>query len=387
VEKVTALEDFATTDRQREIILAVATEGGAAAAARKLDLSRGTVTNIMKVVRDKAARQGWSPEHDMTRIVPDGYRVRGVSTYYGRDGTMRGQWVKSQVDRERQHELMVEAVKGLTDAMPRARALKAPKIDTDALMAVYPVGDHHLGMLSWGEETGADYDLDSGENLLCGAISHLANTAPACETALLAIVGDFFHYDSMEAVTPKNRNELDSDTRYPRMVRTGMRVIRFNVETLLRRHAIVKIIVERGNHDESSSVFLREALAQIFEGEPRIIVDTSPSAFHYERFGKNLVGVTHGDTVKMDKLPLIMAADRPRDWGETEYRLWLTGHVHHESRKDFEGCTVESLRILPPVDAYAHSHGYRSQRDMKCIVLHAEYGEQGRNIVNPAMLA
>ena len=49
---------------------------------------------------------------------------------------------------------------------------------------------------------------------------------------------------------------------------------------------------------------------------------------HWHRFGKNLIGVTHGDTVKAQQLGPVMACDRPEDWGETAYRFWYTGHVH-----------------------------------------------------------
>ena len=36
-------------------------------------------------VKKNAARRGWSPEHDMTRTVPDGFVAKGVSTLYGED--------------------------------------------------------------------------------------------------------------------------------------------------------------------------------------------------------------------------------------------------------------------------------------------------------------
>jgi hypothetical protein len=77
-----------------------------------------------------------------------------------------------------------------------------------------------------------------------------------------------------------------------------------------------------------------------------------------------------------------MAVDRAKDWGETTFRHWLTGHVHHDQMKEFAGCTFESFRTLAAKDAYAAGHGYRSERDMKCIVYHAEYGELMRHTSN-----
>jgi hypothetical protein len=89
----------------------------------------------------------------------------------------------------------------------------------------------------------------------------------------------------------------------------------------------------------------------------------------------------------MEKLPGVMAADRAQDWGETAWRYWLTGHVHHESKREFPGVTVETFNTLAAKDAYAANAGYRAARNMKCIVYHAEHGEVARHTVHPAMLA
>ena len=80
-----------------------------------------------------------------------------------------------------------------------------------------------------------------------------------------------------------------------------------------------------------------------------------------------------------------MAHDRASDWGETVYRKFLIGHVHHAHLQDFTGCSVESFRILAPPDAWAAQKGYRSQSDMQALYFHKEYGEVGRNIVKPEM--
>tara|TARA_R110000772_G_scaffold180258_1_gene291507 strand:+ start:250 stop:645 length:396 start_codon:yes stop_codon:yes gene_type:complete len=129
-----------------------------------------------------------------------------------------------------------------------------------------------------------------------------------------------------------------------------------------------------------------ECLHNIYEKEERVSIDRSPRHFHYFSHGSCLVGVHHGHGTKMANLPLIMAADRPEEWGKATHRYWWTGHIHHDSVKDHAGCRVESFRILPPADAWAANKGYRAGRDMKAIVLHSEFGEVARHIVNPAML-
>jgi hypothetical protein len=67
-------------------------------------------------------------------------------------------------------------------------------------------------------------------------------------------------------------------------------------------------------------VMLAICLAGYYEREPRVFVDISPTPFHWYRFGKVFLGVTHGHMAKPEKLPGIMATDRPIDWGETLHK-------------------------------------------------------------------
>jgi hypothetical protein len=384
----------------QEALNALHQHGNQHAAARALGLARPTLQNristanrygltpgVDPATHDAAdARQGYAPEHDMTRTVPDGFHVKGISTLYDRNGDMAAQWVKSNIDAERQDQIFREAIAAMAEKLPRVKPVAAPKLSSEQLMACYPIGDHHLGMLSWEPETGADYDLAIAESLLASCSDHLIDALPPCREAVIAVLGDFLHYDSFESVTPASRNQLDADSRFPKMVRAAIRSLRRMIDRAVTRHLHVRVIVEVGNHDISSSIFLMECLANLYEKEPRVTVDTSPRHFHYFRFGKCLVGTHHGHGVKAEKLPLVMAADRAEDWGQTEYRYWWTGHIHHDSVKEIEGCRVESFRVLAPQDAWAANKGYRAGRDMKGIVLHKDYGEVARHIVNPAMV-
>lgn len=381
------LLEFAT-DRQREILQALINEGSHRKAAVALGVGRSLINSAVRAVEKKAAQQGYSPAHDMTKVVPEGYRVRGISTYYDKEGDVRGQWVKSERDKARQQEMFEAMVEAMTGQLPPIKEIPAPIFDDAGsdLLACYLVSDHHFGMLAWNEETGADYDLKIAEQLLKGASDHLIAANAGCRGALVVFMGDFLHYDSFEAVTPTSRNLLDADSRYPRMVRAAIRGMRYTIEAAARTHSTVHVIVEIGNHDLSSSIFLMECLRNIYEGNPRITIDTSPMHYHYFRFGKALIGTHHGHGTKMKQLPLIMAHDRPEEWGATEYRYWWTGHIHHDSVYDEAGVRCESFRILAPNDAWAAEKGYRASQDMKAIIIHKEFGEVGRTIVNPAML-
>lgn len=381
-----ALRPFAT-ERQWEIIQAYWETGSQRKAAAKLGIAASTVQSSIENLRRRAAKKGYSPDHDMTRTVPDGYMIRGISTLYNAAGEPKLQWVKSQVDRDRQEEILREAAAAFADPLPRAVAVPAPRggLNPD-LLACIPIGDHHQGMHAWRIESGDSYDLKIAQKLLCGATDHLVAAQPPCETSLIAVLGDYFHYDSMVPATPKHGNILDSDSRFGKIIRMAFVGLRYTIEAMLKKHGRVHIIVEIGNHDPVSSLFMMEALRMVYETEPRVTVDTSPGKFHYFEFGKNLIGTHHGDTVKMERLPLIMAIDQAEAWGRTIFRYIWTGHVHKDAVQDNGGARVESFRVMPPLDAWAHGSGYRPMRSMTSIILHREFGEQARYTVNPNML-
>jgi hypothetical protein len=175
------------------------------------------------------------------------------------------------------------------------------------------------------------------------------------------------------------------------MIRVAIRSAVRLVKEALAHHATVNVIVESGNHDPYGSAWLREMLTHYFEADPRVWIDTSPAECHYFEFGNTLIGTNHGDKIKMEQLPLVMAADQPEAWGRTKFRYWLTGHVHHSQKqmavinKDFKNVSVESFRILPPNDAWSAGQGHRAIRDMKALTMHRKYGEVARASVNPAM--
>lgn len=387
------LKQYAT-DLQWKYLEAWGKYGSTRKAAKALDVSSSLISLSLKAVHRKAAKAGYAPDYDLTRPVPDGYMLKGASTYYGMDGEVRGQWIKSQVDKDRQAELFKAMMDGFTEELPRAKAVPlTPSYSgtegctSEHLMACYPIGDHHMGMLAWGIETGESYDMKIAERLLLGAIDHLVDRSPACDVTTIINLGDFMHYDSFEVVTPTSRNALDADSRYPKMVRYAIRSLRYTIERALIRHQHVNVITEIGNHDLSSSIFMMECLHNVYEKEPRVTIDTSPRHYHYFTHGKVLVGTHHGHGVKkLESLPLIMATDMPKEWGEAEFRYIWTGHIHHDTVKDIRGTKVESFRVLPPTDAWAAQKGYRTSRDMKCIMLHKEYGEVARYTVNPQML-
>ena len=376
--------DFANTERQREIA-ALMDEGlTGTEIGRRLGINERNARKYVEALKGRAAKKS-IPQHSSQ--IPDGYKIKGTSTLY-KDGQPALQWVKTSQDAERQAEMMREAIEALTEDLPRLDSESPPELsETDSnLMAVYPLGDPHIGVLSWAEETGQDWDLKIAEEKFCAVFDRLVKTAPHCDHAVIVNLGDYFHTDNMEGVTTRSGHSLDMDGRFAKMVRVGMKIMRQMISSALSHHKTVRVINATGNHDDTSSQFLAVALGLMYENEPRVIVDDSPTPFHYVEWGKCMFGVHHGHSCKPSMLPGVMASDQPEMWGRTQYRYWYTGHIHHDTKKEFAGVTQESFRTLAAKDAYATWGGYRSGQDSKCIVLHKQFGEVERHTVNLAMI-
>lgn len=374
------------TPTQAKYVEAINEHKGVRPAARALGTHRNLVGDAIKRLKALAASKGYSPEHEMTRTVPDGYSVKGVSTYYNKDGVPSGQWVKSSRDAERQAELMKEfiadlcqEVKGLSPAIP------APAFVNADLLTVYPIGDQHHGMYADPTETGEAYDAKISVHRLESAFDHLISLAPPSEHALMINLGDFLHGNDSTNET-EHGNRLDVDTRFGKVLHSGAMALVRCVLKLLAKHKTVRVWNIRGNHDRDAALALAMAMSFYFHNEPRVIVDIGAGLYKYHKFGRVLIGSHHGHGAKAQDLPLIMAEDRKEDWGVTDHRVWHCGHIHHLTRKDYVGCTVETHRTLAGTDAWHAGQGYRSKKDMNAIVYHLDHGEVQRTRFDTSML-
>jgi hypothetical protein len=334
-----------------------------------------------EINQNALARHGWAPDADLKHPLPAGQKLRGMSTLYKGDGSIGAQWIKTKEDDAEQAEIFRAACEAMAADLPQVASRAAKGKYRDDLMAVYPIGDPHIGMYAWKDETGDNWDLDIAERVHCGAMAELVARSPSARRGIVLNLGDALHYDSLAAVTPRSGHNLDADGRYAKMAKVAVKTLRQCVESALLVHEQVEVINMPGNHDETGALWLAVVFAHIYENEPRVKVHTSPSLFQYVRHGKVLIGAHHGHTCKAEKLPGVMAADMAKDWGETTHRHWLTGHVHHESKKEYAGCTVESFNTLAGKDAHAANGGWRSNQSMSCVVYHRERGEWARSKV------
>jgi len=379
------LKQFATA-RQIEYIDAVNEHGSLRKAAIALGVCKGTVQNSIDIVRRKAARQGFSPEHDMTHIAPEPFLVKGISTYYNKDGKPTGQWVKTSIDNQKLEQMLEQTVLALKDEIPRVNPVQSPQHTNSNLLNCYVVTDYHMGMLSWHEESGADWDLKIAEELLVKWFEQAIAQSPNSERAVFAQMSDFLHFDGLEPLTPASKHLLDVDSRFAKLVRVAIRVLRQVIDMLLHKHSHVHVIMADANHDPVSQIWLREWFSVLYENEPRITVDTNPSPYNAYEFGNTALFFHHGHKRKVTNVTEVFVAKYREMFGRTKYAYAHLGHLHSIDVKENNLMIVEQHRTLAAPDAYAARGGWLSGRDAKVITYHRNFGEVSRITINSDML-
>jgi len=378
---------FATV-RQLEYLDAIESTGSQRKAAKLLNINARTIEKSIQGLKSRAAMQ-LAAEHDYAnKPIPAGYSIRGVSQYVGQNGAIKGTWIKSGID-DKARELAIQAaVAAMCEDIPALGVIEPPANTYSNLCNVYTLTDSHVGMLAWHKEGGADWDLAIAERTLVGCFAQMVNSSPPAHTGIVAQLGDFLHYDSaISAVTPQSGHVLDADGRMPKMVRVAIRILRTVIDLALVRHEKVIVLLAEGNHDISSSVWLRAMFQALYEANPRVQVIDSELPYYVHQHGRTMIGWHHGHLSKNDQLPILFASQFPKMWGSTSKRYIHCGHRHHTLIKEHSGVTVEQHPTLAARDAYASRGGWIAERQVSSISYSDKFGQVAKNTVTPEMIA
>lgn len=309
-------------------------------------------------------------------ILPDGQRIATREV------------VMERADAKAQMDAMRAAVAGFKDEIPRAGAVvPIPAWSNEDLLCQYTITDAHLGALAWNEETGSgDYDLTIGEKLIIDWFAAAIAVSPNAKRGVFAQLGDFLHYDSFKSVTPEHGHLLDGDTRYPKMVRAAIRIVRRVIKMLLEKHEFVDVIMCDANHDPSGEVWLRELIASHYDNEPRVNVDTSPGTYSMLEHGDVTLFYHHGHRRGVGNVDSVFVGKFREAYGRTRFSYAHIGHKHQDELKNTNLMKVEMHETLAAPDAYAANGGWLSGRSAKVIYYHRKYGFVGNNVMTPEMV-
>ena len=374
------LIQFATTDRQREIVEAVIDKGSARKAALYLNCNRRNVDKIIERLSHIAASQGVAPHRDLTHQTAEGFNAKRISTAYKEDGSVALQWVIQEPDKKSLQQRLDHMLEGIKDDLTGfKKAVKAPsKIMSDHL-AMYMIGDHHFGMLADSETKldDDDWDVKIATQILIDATQRLSSRVGNTEVGVLVNVGDFFHADSSKNETTAG-TRVDVDTRIGKTFKLAGRLFQILIDKMLETHKEVVVINVRGNHDSDMACHLSSCLELLYDQEPRVNVLQNYSKFIHFQWHNNLFVFHHGDRIKHEQILQTVIKNLDDEWSQSKNRYCHLGHIHHHTAREVGSIHFEHWGSLTSTDQWHSDSGYGAERSMTAVVYHKDSGEDSR---------
>jgi len=231
--------------------------------------------------------------------------------------------------------------------------------DSIALINIY---DAHIDKMSFKGNSTVQNNLNTFTNCFSNLFSSVYNYNP--NTIVFPVGSDFFNTNSLSKFTKKGTIQ-DTSTLPHIAFDLGLKAIRSCID-IAKTHSNIYIPIIQGNHDEDTCFYLGKCLSFIYENDDRVTIDDSYSKRKYFNYKDILLGFAHGSLERrfIDKLPLVMAQEQKELWGNTEFRYWFLGDIHHKQEyrflrtKDSIGVEVNFLRAISEVDQWHNDNGY-----------------------------
>lgn len=231
------------------------------------------------------------------------------------------------------------------------------------LLVINPA-DIHIGKYANELETGEQYDCETAVVRVLEGIEGLIQKSKGfdIDRVLFCVGNDVLHIDNVYNTTTKGTHQ-DTDGKWWEHYEIALMLYVKCIETL-RQIAPVDVIHSMSNHDYQSGFHLAHTLKSWFRKTKDVSFDITVANRKYYKYGNNLIGLEHGDGAKMDKLPLLMAQERPEMWSKSKFRYWYLHHIHHKVKhkwldaKDYIGVTVEYMRSPSSADSWHSRKGF-----------------------------
>lgn len=271
-----------------------------------------------------------------------------------------------------------EHLKQVKEYSPKYPKITREKSKDGHLLVIDPA-DIHIGKLCESFETGEDYNNQIAVQRVLEGVKGVLDKSQGFNIDKILFIGgnDILHIDMPQRKTTSGTPQ-DTDGMWYSNFLIAKQLYVEVLENLMSI-ADVHFTFNPSNHDYTHGFFLADVIQTHFRNCDNITFDCSIAHRKGFRYGKNLIGTTHGDGAKHSDLPLLMATEFPLDWAETKHRYVYTHHVHHKTSKDYIGVTVESLRSPSGTDSWHHRNGYQhNPKAVEGFIHHKEFGQVAR---------
>lgn len=308
---------------------------------------------------------------------------------------------------------ITDMVRGAIEGMAAAKpvTLQPRPETTGEHLLVIDLADVHFLKLSVKTETGHEYNRDVARHRVVeGTKSLLRTAAPMGIGQILFVLGnDILHVDGPRSSTTSGTYQDSEGTIFQGFTDASL-ALKEAIDAA-SEVANVDLLHCMSNHDWLMGWALSQTVAAPYRAphfaNPRIkATDYNLSESHrkYYRFGDNLLGFSHGDGAKEEKLMGLMLTEARPHMAECLNLYWYLHHFHHKIRKtrgelvfvqekDHTGMTatmtgnpriegahlnIEYVRSPSPPDGWHDRNGYVNRQAVECFIHHPQLGQRAR---------
>ena len=306
-----------------------------------------------------------------------GIDVDNVKSFWYKDKAT-GASINVKAEKTNVYDLKNEIIEEMQAYAPVYPALKREKIKDGHLLVVDPA-DIHVGKLASSFEIGEAYDNQIAIKRVKEGVQGLLNKSQGfnIDKILFIIGNDILHIDSPKRETTSGTPQDTDGMWYDNFLLAKQLYV--DVIEMLLPLADVHVQYDPSNHDYTNGFFLADTLKTWFRNNKNVSFNTSIAHRKYFIYGENLIATTHGDGAKETDLPLLMAQEASKDWGNCPHRYFYTHHIHHKKSRDYGSVCVESLRSPSGTDSWHARNGYQhSPKAVEAFVHHPKHGQIAR---------
>lgn len=302
--------------------------------------------------------------------------------WHSQDKIGRVQMYQSKISaKPRKEEISLESI----DTYFQSKVYSKPEIipiqyDPEGEVLEICLPDLHDGLLSWAQETGADYDIHIARKSFLSCLSDIVQRCRgrSFKKIIFATLGDLLHTDNDLQTTTKGTPQ-QADGRMAKIFNSALDMLIYGLD-VLGAIAPVEVVYLSGNHDRDTGFMLIKALEMAYRKDTNYTFDTAPNPQKYRLLGVNLIGWTHGDMVHKNMGGWLQERAR-KEYGLSRFAEVHAGHLHSTSRTEYKttyqdgGVVVRHLPTISNASAWEHQQGYpQGTKTLMCFVWHESMG-------------
>jgi hypothetical protein len=281
--------------------------------------------------------------------------------------------VQKQIDvLKNVHEIFIKDAKKYSFKYPKFKRKKTK----EPHCLVFDAADIHIGKICSSFETGETYNSQIAINRVREGLSGIIQKTRGYEIdKVIFIAGnDVLHVDNAKSTTTSGTSQDTDQMWYDNFIMAKKLLVEI-IETLLTI-ADVEVVFNPSNHDFTHGFMLLDSVSSWFHKCKQVTFDNDMRHRKYTVYGNNLIGTTHMDGAKVDKLHGLMAEEASEFWHQCKHRYIYGHHIHHKTSKDIFSVCVETLRSPSGTDGWHHRNGFQhSPKAVEGFLHHKELGQ------------